>query len=296
VVVTGAAGFIGRSLVRALIASDVKTVVAVDVRPMPGVHDPTASHCEIVPCERSVLQPLDDLLDGADVVFHLAAQVGVPRSICNPYDDATTNVLGTLAVLESCRRVGVGRVVYSSSAAVYGSPQYVPIDENHPTHPRSPYGLAKLAAERYAMIYGELYDLSVLALRYFNVYGPNQPSGEYAAVIPLFADRVARKLPLVISGDGAQTRDFVHVRDVVRANFLAARSRSREVLNVGSGRATSIRELALLIGGPEYPVVHEPPRPGDVPHSVASVEAARTQIGYAPSISLEEGLGEFLGV
>ncbi len=295
IVITGAAGFIGRALLRALVTSGARSIVAIDVRSTGEIPTDERDRCEVVVCERSILLPLDDVLDGADVVFHLAAQVGTTDSIHNPHYDAVTNVQGTIMLLEACRRVGVRRLVYSSSAAVYGAPVYLPIDEKHPTAPSSPYGLSKLTAERYCLLYGELYNLSVVALRYFNVYGPQQTSSSYAAVIPLFLRRVARNEPLIIEGDGYQTRDFVHVQDVVRANLLAATSHFDGVLNIGSGRATSIRELAALIGGPSYPIEYVPARAGDIPYSVAAIGAARAAIGYSPRISLEQGLRTLRG-
>ncbi len=295
VVITGAAGFIGRTLLQALLTSGASSVVAIDVRSLSNIPFDEHQRCEVVICERSILLPLDDVLDGADIVFHLAAQVGTTDSIHNPHYDAVTNVQGTIMLLEACRRVGVRRIVYSSSAAVYGAPVYLPIDEKHPTAPSSPYGLSKLTAERYCLLYGELYDLSVAALRYFNVYGPHQTSSSYAAVIPLFLRRVARNEPLTIEGDGYQTRDFVHVQDVVRANLLAATSHFAGVLNIGSGRATSIRELAALIGGPSYPIEFVPARAGDIPYSVAAIGAAYAAIGYTPTISLEQGLRALRG-
>lgn len=295
IVVTGAAGFIGRALLHSLSLCRADAVVAVDVRSLAGAAAEWYTDCELVCCERSVLQPLDDVLGGVDVVFHLAAQVGISDSIRDPREDAETNVQGTVTLLESCRRMNVRRIVYSSSAAVYGSPVYLPVDEQHPTQPRSPYGLSKLTAERYCLLYRELFNISVVALRYFNVYGPNQTSTSYTAVIPLFLDRVARSLPLVVDGDGYQTRDFVHVQDVVRANLLAATSQFRGVLNVGSGHGTSIRDVATLIGGEGYPIEYGPPRPGDIPYSVAAIGAAYAGIGYTPSVSLAHGLAALKG-
>jgi UDP-glucose 4-epimerase len=245
----------------------------------------------IYPGPRNVVDRLDDLVDGADVVFHLAARISVPKSVQDPLGDCLSNVVGTVAVLDSCRRVGLRRFVYSSSAAVYGAPAYLPVDESHPTRPESPYGLSKLTGERYSLLYGPLHGLSVVALRYFNVYGPGQPiSGGYASVIRLFSDRVERGLALPVEGDGAQTRDFVHVQDVVRANLGAATSEFTGVLNIGSGIATSISELARLIGGPGYPIEHVPPRIGDIYQSVASVEAAREALGFVAQVPLEVGL------
>lgn len=296
VVVTGAAGFIGRHLCQALVDCQVRRVVTVDPRPISPLSLGPVPRTEVVYAARSVLEPIDDLIDGADVVFHLAAHVSVPESVQDPLGDGVTNAVGTLSLLEACRRSGVKRFVHSSSSAVYGTPEYIPVDERHPTRPLSPYGLSKLTAERYALLFHELYGLSVVGLRYFNVYGPGQPvGGGYAAVIPLFLDRVARGLPVPIEGDGSQTRDFVHVYDVVAANLLAASSGFVGAVNVGSGRATSIGDLARLIGGPDYPIEWLAARLGDIQHSVADVTAARQQLGFSPAVSLGRGLASLAG-
>jgi UDP-glucose 4-epimerase len=243
--------------------------------------------------ERDVRESLADVLVGVDVVFHLAAQVSVPLSVADPVGDATTNALGTVMLLDGCRAAGVRRFVYASSAAVYGRPDYLPIDEQHPTDPLSPYGLSKLTGERYARLSGQLYGIDVIALRYFNVYGPGQPvGGGYAGVLTLFLDAVRRGAPLRIEGDGTQTRDFVHVRDVVAANLLAAASNFQGVLNVGTGHACSIGEVARIVGGTGYPVESVPARSGDIPHSVASIAAAQRVLGYEPTITLADGLRE----
>ena len=297
VVITGAAGFIGRNLVRALVAGRPRSIVAIDTRRPADLAPASPFPTGLVLAESDILSRLDELVEGADVVFHLAAKVSVPGSVADPLSDAAVNVTGTIALLDACRRTGVRRIVYSSSAAVYGPPAYLPIDEQHPTRPSSPYGLSKLTGERYCLLYGQLYGLSVCALRYFNVYGPNQPrNGGYAAVIPRFFDRVTRRLPIVVEGDGSQTRDFVHVDDVVRANLLASVAGFDGVVNVGSGRATSIRELAGIIGGPGYPIEHAPSRVGDIDASVAAIGAARDAIGYRPSVGLETGLMTMLSM
>jgi UDP-glucose 4-epimerase len=295
VVVTGAAGFIGGHIVRSLAASGAGRIVAVDERPLPDLGSGLGG-AVVDPGPRDIRDPLDDLVAGADIVFHLAARISVPRSVEDPLGDCLSNVVGTVALLDSCRRVGVRRFVYSSSAAVYGAPVYLPVDESHPTRPESPYGLSKLTGERYSLLYNQLHGLSAVALRYFNVYGPGQPiSGGYASVIRHFANRFECGLALHVEGDGYQTRDFVHVQDVVRANFAAATSAFAGALNVGSGVATSISDLARLIGGPTYPVEHGPPRAGDIRESVASVEAARDALGFVAQIPLAIGLASLGG-
>ena len=292
VAVTGADGFIGRHLIRALAGSDADTVVAIDLRPLAELDRPVGLRSR-VGGGRSVLEPIDDLLEGIDVVIHLAAQVSPPKSVKDPLSDASANILGTIGLLESCRRSGVRRVVYASSAAVYGRPMYLPVDEQHPTRPESPYGQSKLAGEQYCQLYGRLHGLSVIALRYFNVYGPGQPlSGGYAGVVRLFLDRADRGLPLRIEGDGSQTRDFVHVSDIVRASLAAVVSSAEGAFNVGSGNRISILEIARIIGGPTYPIDFLPGRLGDIPHSVASIDAAREILDYEASMPLDQGLAQ----
>ena len=293
IAVTGADGFIGRHLVRSLIEAGAGRVVAIDSRPIASTRLPTSSSTFIGAGGRTILEPIDDLLEGIEVVVHLAAQVSPPKSVKDPLSDATANVLATVALLESCRRAGVKRLIYASSAAVYGRPIHLPIDEEHRTCPESPYGQSKLAAEHYCLLYARLYGLSVVALRYFSVYGPGQPlSGGYAGVIRLFLDRLDRGLPLQIEGDGSQTRDFIHVSDIARANLLATGSSVEGILNVASGEGITIADVAHLVAGPDYPIEYLPPRLGDIPHSVANVEAAHRQLGFQTTVSLADGLAD----
>ena len=289
IAVTGAAGFIGRHVIRALAESGATAIVAIDLQEL----QPRLSLGGrlVDGGRRTILEPVDDLLQGVDIVIHLAAQVSPPKSVTDPMSDATANVLGTIGLLESCRRAGVRRVVYASSAAVYGRPCHLPVNEDHPTRPESPYGQSKLAAEQYCQLYARLYGMSVVSLRYFNVYGPGQPlSGGYAGVIRLFLDRVDRNLPLRIEGDGSQTRDFIHVSDIVRANLIAAGSPYEGVLNVGSGQGTTVSALAEVIASKGYPIEYLPARLGDIPHSVAKVGAARDRLGFEATVPLAAGL------
>jgi UDP-glucose 4-epimerase len=191
----------------------------------------------------------------------------------------------------------VRRLVYSSSAAIYGDPVHLPIDEDHPKEPISPYGLSKLTGESYARLYYQFHGLETVSLRYFNVYGPRQdPKSPYAGVISIFVHRLLKGLPLTIDGDGLQARDFVSVRDVVRANLLAATG-GEEVLgrafNVGTGKSTTIDELAQIIAGEKGKISRGPPRPGDIRESVADLARSREILGYEPQISLEVGIQQF---
>ncbi|HEX8187462.1 MAG TPA: NAD-dependent epimerase/dehydratase family protein, partial [Pyrinomonadaceae bacterium] len=237
--------------------------------------------------------------EGAEVVFHLAASVGNVRSIENPVDDSEVNVLGTIRVLEAARRAGVRKVVCSSSAAIFGELRRLPIDEGHPAEPDSPYGVSKLAAEKLCLAYARLYDeLEAVCLRYFNVYGVNQRYDAYGNVIPIFAHRMLRGAPLTVYGDGEQTRDFVNVVDVARANLLAARARGVSgAFNVASGVTTTVNRLAEMMreaSGLDARVEYAPPRKGEVRDSRADISAARAALGFEPTVGMAEGLAEYM--
>jgi UDP-glucose 4-epimerase len=241
---------------------------------------------------------LAEAMRGSDVVFHLAASVGNTRSIEHPIDDSEINVIGTLRVLEAARAQGVRKVVFSSSAGIFGELKFLPIREDHPVEPDSPYGASKLAAEKMCLAYAKLYDLEAIALRYFNVYGVNQRYDAYGNVIPIFAHKMLRGETVTIFGDGEQTRDFINVRDVARANFLAAEARGVSgAFNVASATSITINRLVELMseaGSLSPAVEYGPPRKGDVRHSRADSTAAREALGFEPTVELEEGLGEYM--
>ena len=225
-------------------------------------------------------------LPPADVVVHAAAYISVDESWERPYDYMWNNAAATARVAKRCAETGA-YLVYISSAAVYGEPQRLPIDEGHPTKPLSPYGLSKLAGEQITQMLAP----GAAVLRLFNVYGPSQ-TGPYAGVISKFVERAKRGLPPVIYGDGTQARDFVHVADVARLVEVVLDRGAAGVFNVGTGRAVSIRELAAIVmrlAGLNGEPLHAPPRPGDIKHSAADVSKARA-LGWQPQIPLEEGL------
>ncbi len=238
-----------------------------------------------------------DALGGVDAVVHCAAQVSVERSLGRPQVDASHNLQGTLSVLEAARAEGVDRVVNVSSAAVYGDPEEVPLREDHPAQPASPYGASKLAAETYARLYRDLHGLEAVSARPFNVYSARQdPLNPYSGVISAFAHRVVQGEPPVVHGAGHQTRDFIHAEDVAGALMdLAVESDAcREpVVNVASGEETSILELAWLMarltGEEDLEPVHEGAREGDIGRSVADTRRMR-RLGIEPRVSLEDGL------
>ena len=296
--VTGGAGFIGSNLVRLLLENGHQVVVLdnllsgyrKNLDPFPQV--------QFVQGDVRDADTVNRCAQGVEVIFHLAASVGNTRSIEHPIDDAEINVLGTLRVLEAARHGGVRKVVFSSSAGIFGELKTLPIREDHPVEPDSPYGATKLCAEKQCLAYAKLYPLEAVCLRYFNVYGLNQRYDAYGNVIPIFAHRMLQNEPVIIFGDGEQTRDFVNVRDVVMANYLAGLSRGVSgPFNIASGTRITINrlvELMIQASGIHPRVEHGPPRKGDVRHSLADTAPAKKAFGYQPRVSLEQGLAEYL--
>lgn len=289
-VVTGGAGFIGSNLAEELLSRGF----AVEV-----VDDLSGGIREKVPAEAVFHQT--DILDsdalrrifaGATYVFHLAARPRVPYSIEHPQETHRVNADGTLSVLVAARDAGVRRVVYSASSSAYGDQATLPLREDMPPAPVHPYGLQKYIGEEYCRLFSSIYGLSTVSLRYFNVYGPKlNPDGAYALVVGVFLKERQRGEPLTIVGDGEQTRDFTHVRDVVRANILAAESArvgKGEVLNIGGGRNVTVNHLANLFGGER---THTPARI-EAKDSLADISKARELLGWEPTIRLEDGVVE----
>ncbi|MXR40367.1 NAD-dependent epimerase/dehydratase family protein [Halobaculum sp. WSA2] len=292
VLVTGGAGFVGSHIARALVRdNEVRVLDDLSTGQPRNVPD-GATLYEGDLLDESVLR---EAIDGVDIVFHQAGLVSVPKSVERPAESNRVNVAGTLAVLDAARAVDA-RVVLASSVAIYGDPEVVPIDESHPTRPTSPYATDKLAIDHYARVYHELYGLETVALRYFNVYGPGQSAGNYAGVVSTFLEQARSGQALTVDGDGSQTRDFVHVADVVRANLAAATTAHvGEAFNIGTGDSVTIRELAELItdvAGTTAGIVHTDPRVGDVERSRADISKARRLLDFEPSVELTTGLGE----
>jgi len=292
VLVTGGAGFIGSHIADALVeATDVIVFDDLSTGSLEDVPD----EAELIVGDVRDPETLAEAMAGVDVVFHEAALVSVETSVEDPERTQAINADATIGVLERARREDA-RVVVASSAAVYGQPERVPIPEDAPLRPTSPYGLAKMTADQYVRVYADLYELPAVALRYFNVYGPRQ-TGEYAGVISVFVDQALSGTPLTVHGDGSQTRDFVHVRDVVRANLLAAtRGEPGAAYNVGTGDGVSIQELAERVrasAGADVPITHTEGRDGDVERSRADV-GRLARLGYEPTVDLDEGLEDFV--
>ena len=303
--VTGGAGFIGSNLVRALLerGDDVRVLDNFSTGNRANLE---GLDIEIVEGELRSYERVHNAVRGRDVVYHLGALGSVPRSVQDPLTSSAVNVEGTLNVLLAARDEGIRRVVYASSSSVYGSKRELPVDESLPPDPISPYGVAKLAAERYCVSFSRVYEsFESVVLRYFNVFGPRQsPFSQYAAMVPLFVTAIAAGRPVTVYGDGEQSRDFTYVANVVDATMRAADAAGANgrIFNVAAGSPATVNTVAETIGRiVDKPVerVFAPPRPGDIRDSWADVTAAREVLGFEPSVDLEEGLRrvvEHLGV
>lgn len=296
VLVTGGAGFIGSNLVDLLLQQQHEVVILDNLSSGYAANLQPEAHCI-----ESDVRDFDAVVAAAahcQVIFHLAASVGNTRSIEHPQTDSEINVLGTLNVLEAARRHAIQRIVFSSSAGIFGELKTIPIAEDHPQEPDSPYGVSKLAAEKHCLAYNKLYGMQNICLRYFNVYGPKQRYDAYGNVIPIFVHRMLHNQTVTIFGDGEQTRDFVNVGDVAQANYKAALAEGVSgVFNIASGSRITINHLVELMTkchDSGIIVEHGPPRKGDVRHSLADISAAHTAFGYNPVVGLEEGLEVYM--
>jgi UDP-glucose 4-epimerase len=293
--VIGGAGFIGSALTRQL-AADGAVRVLDDLSTGKGENIAGVAQVDFV--EGSLLDAatLERALDGVGVVYHLAC-LGVRHSIHDPMRNHEVNATGTLQVLEAARRQGADRVVYVSTSEVYGTGEYVPMDENHPTWPHTVYGGAKLAGEAYTRAYFRTYHYPTVVIRPFNAFGPrSHHEGDSGEVIPKFVVRAMNGLSPIVFGDGSQTRDFTYVDDTARG-IAAAGASDRAVgrtINVGSGSEVSVLELADIVtkavGRPDLKPEFHPSRPGDVLRLHAAADSARDLLGWSPRLSLEEGV------
>jgi nucleoside-diphosphate-sugar epimerase len=302
-VVTGGAGFIGSHIVDALLAEGHQVVVLDDLST--GLRSNlahVAGDVELVKNDIRDYDLVERTLAGARWVFHEAALGSVPRSIEDPVTTHDINVTGTLNVLRACVKNDVERYVFAASSSTYGDTPVLPKVETMRPDPMSPYAASKTAGEHYAASFTTVYGLPTVCLRYFNIFGPRQrPDGPYAAVIPLFFDRLRRGVRADIYGDGEQTRDFTFVANAVSANLLAAKSGPAahgKVFNVATGYRVSINQLydaiAKLLGKPDLRPVYHEGRIGDVRDSLADISAARELLGYEPSVDLETGLASMI--
>jgi UDP-glucose 4-epimerase len=302
--VTGGAGFIGSNLVDALVARGdrvtvVDTLVTGKRENLAGALAEGAALQTVDVRDAEALRTVfEDALP--ELVFHLAAQIDVRHSVMTPADDAQTNVVGTINVLEAARATGARRVINTSTGGgLYGDADVLPTPEDSAIRPLAPYGQSKLGAEGYCALYTRLHGLSTVSLRYGNVYGPRQDVHGAAGVVAIFCGHLVDGTAPTVFGDGGQTRDWVDVSDVVRANLLAAESDITGPVNIGHGQETSVLELirALNDVSPDKPLPepnYSPDRPGEVRRSCLDVTRARTELGWAASVSLHDGLRTIL--
>jgi UDP-glucose 4-epimerase len=293
ILITGGAGFLGYHLTRMLL--DLGHEVTILDNLSTGTHENL--HPGAAFCLRDVREPLHDLFREVrpERIIHLAAQVSVARSVAHPQEDLDINVQGTVNLLEAAAATDVGKLVFVSSAAVYGTPAAIPVTEESPTRPLSPYGLSKLTAEGYTRLMGEQRGLAWTILRPANIYGPGQTTDGEGAVVPAFLQQFMKGRSPVVHGAGRQTRDFIHVRDMARAVIQALSHGDGRILNISSGTESSVLQLwerlAALTGWRQAPV-HGPERPGDISRSLLSNRAAYEALAWRPEIPLEKGLAE----
>ena len=298
ILITGGAGFIGSHLVDRL--SLENKVIILDNLSSGSLVNLERSKNRITFIKGDILNKglLKDIVAEVEVeiIFHLAANTSILKSISDSCNDMSVNIEGTLNLLEACVESNIERLIYSSSGAIFGEAKRLPIDEEHHLNPESPYAVSKLAAEKYCFAFHKIHGIPVTALRYFNVYGPRQGNSEYASVASTFLSRIKDDKPLTIFGDGKQTRDFVFIEDIVKANMLVASHPAAvgEIFNIATGKGTSIDLLATIIkqiNEQANPIVyHTAPVAGEIRHSQADINKARKLLGYNPQTSLKEGL------
>jgi len=296
--ITGGAGFIGSNIVEALVRRGERVRVLDDLSTGSLANLVAVQDCvEFMKGDLRDMQVVRRAVEGVVYIAHQAALRSVPRSVDDPLSTDAVNTHGTLQLLLAARDAKtVRRVVYASSSSVYGDSPVLPKVENQTPAPVSPYAVSKLAAEHYCRTFTHLYGLETVSLRYFNVFGPKQsPESKYAAVVPLFMRAALCDEPIVVHGDGEQSRDFTYIDNVVQANLLActAAGVAGEVFNIACNSRHSVIEIARTVEkllGRQLKITHTPPRPGDVRHTQASVEKAQRLLGYHPTVDFDEGM------
>lgn len=297
--VTGGAGFIGSHIVELLVEKKHEVVVYDNFSS--GRESNIAPFADKISIVNGDIRDFDNLLsamDGVEYVIHHAAEVSAIKSVEEPELANDVNVNGTLCVLRAARDKKAKRLIIASSSAIYGDTGKNPQSELNLPNPLSPYGATKICGEHYCSVFNEIYCLQTVRLRYFNVYGPRQnPKSQYAAVIPKFIDCILNGDDIHIYGDGEQTRDFVYVKDVANANYIACihDNAAGEVFNIASGRSVSVNELAamlLKITGKNVKVIHDPPKLGEIKYSASVTTKAKEILDYIPQVTLEQGLAE----
>ena len=303
ILITGGAGFIGSNITKVLLekGADVRVldnfITGRKINIEPFLND---NKFELIEGDLRDFSDVRKAVEGIDYILHQGALPSVPRSLKDPITTNNINILGTLNVLMAAKEAGIKRVVYASSSSVYGNSKTLPKKEDMPVNPLSPYALSKYTGERYCQIFYQIYGLETVCLRYFNVFGPNQdPTSQYAAVIPKFIDIMKKDGRPTIYGDGSQSRDFTYVENVVQANLLSceAEEAAGEVFNIAYGKSFSLLQLVDFINKnlskdikPEF----TESRSGDVKHSLASTEKAKDKLGYEPKIDFEQGLEKLI--
>lgn len=294
ILVTGGAGFVGSHIADAVCGENDLRVLD-DLSSGSKANVPEAA--EFIEGDVRDAETLRAAMDGVDIVFHEAAMVSVPESVEKPVECHDVNGTATVTLLEAARE-NDSRVVFASSAAIYGHPETIPVPETASKKPASPYGLEKLTSDYYTQIYADRYGLETVNLRYFNIYGPRQTGGQYSGVVSSFLDQARSGGPITVEGDGEQTRDFVYVDDVVQANLRAATTdETGTSYNVGTGSNITIRELAETVqtlSDTDPDIVHTDPRPGDIEQSEADISKARERLGFEPTVSVEDGLANLI--
>ena len=298
VLVTGGAGFIGSHIVDNLVSNDysVRVIDNLSTGKLTNISQHLGKGAiDFVKGDIRDFELVKKCVLDVDAVVHLAAITSVPFSVKQPKLTHETNVKGTLNLLNSCAEAKVNKFVFISSCAVYGEPKYLPVDEIHPTNPISPYAESKLVGERHCLTFHKKHLLKSVVLRLFNVYGPRQGVNDYSGVITKFIYRSKQKLPMIIYGDGLQTRDFVNVYDVSQAVLQALENEKAdgEIFNIGFGTPTSVNDLAnhvLDLAGLNLKISPEKPRPGDIANTFADISKAEKLLRYKPTFSLQNGL------
>lgn len=294
-VITGGAGFIGSHIAQSLIENGVRVTVLDDLSMGKKANIPAGA--KFIRGDIMDSGALAKAFAGADVLFHEAARVSIRNSVKEPLDDAQINFLGTLKAVEAARKFKIRKIVYASSMAVYGDAVKLPIAESHPTEPASPYGIAKLAGEKYVLHMGEQYGIDAVALRYFNTFGTRQTLTPYVGVITIFINALLAGKTPTIFGSGNQVRDFVSVLDIAGANMLAMKKPVKGTFNVGTGKGISVNGVAKLLIrriNPKLKIKHGPLQAGEPSSSIADISRARKVLGYKPRWTLEDKIDEII--
>jgi len=292
VLITGGAGFVGSHIADACLDRGYDTYVLDNLST--GRKRNLSPKAELIQADIATAD-LETILSKIkpEIIFHQAAQVSVPLSIKQPLQDQQVNIQGTIKLLEAARMTNVRKVIYASSAAVYGNPVYLPVDEKHPIQPISFYGISKYVPELYLKTYMDLYQLPFTALRYANIYGPRQVAHGEGGVVAIFTDRILRGEAITIQGDGEQTRDFIYISDIVEANLAAIERGDGGIYNIGTGVQTSINQLAQTLetaAGHPIEKKNAAPREGDIRDSYFNPDLAMRELNWLPKVSLVEGL------